>query len=109
MRAYTDCMSMKTTVLCALAAIVVVAGAVSGRQETSRVVPPPGLDPPAAGRTSDVAVLAGGCFWGVQGVYQHIKGVTNAVSGYTGGDKSTATYQHVGSGTTGHAESVGIT
>lgn len=73
------------------------------------MVPPPALDPPAAGRTSEVAVLAGGCFWGVQGVYQHVKGVTNAVSGYAGGDKSTAVYERVGSGTTGHAESVEIT
>ena len=73
------------------------------------MVPPPALDPPAADRTSEVAVLAGGCFWGVQGVYQHVKGVTNAVSGYAGGDKSTAVYERVGSGTTGHAESVEIT
>ena len=73
------------------------------------MVPPPAFDPPAAGRTSDVAVLAGGCFWGVQGVYQHVKGVTNAVSGYAGGDKSTAIYERVGTGTTGHAESVEIT
>ena len=78
-------------------------------QEPARAVPPPAFDPPAAGRTSDVAVLAGGCFWGVQGVYQHVKGVTNAVSGYAGGDKSTAIYERVGSGTTGHAESVEIT
>ena len=73
------------------------------------MVPPPVLDPPASGRTSEVAVLAGGCFWGVQGVYQHVKGVTNAVSGYAGGDKTTAVYERVGSGTTGHAESVEIT
>ena len=73
------------------------------------MVPQPSLDPPAAGRTSDVAVLAGGCFWGVQGVYQHVKGVTNAVSGYAGGDKSTAMYERVGTGNTGHAESVQIT
>ena len=73
------------------------------------MVPPPVLDPPASGRTSEVAVLAGGCFWGVQGVYQHVKGVTNAVSGYAGGDKSTAVYERVGTGTTGHAESVEIT
>ena len=73
------------------------------------MVPPPVLDPPASGRTSEVAVLAGGCFWGVQGVYQHVKGVTNAVSGYAGGDKTTAVYERVGTGTTGHAESVEIT
>ena len=54
-------------------------------------------------------MLAGGCFWGVQGVYQHVKGVSNAVSGYAGGESSTAQYEVVGSGTTGHAESVSVT
>ena len=54
-------------------------------------------------------VLAGGCFWGVQGVFQHVQGVTSAVSGYTGGEKSTAQYETVSSGTTGHAESVQVT
>src|SRR5271163_2259026 len=59
--------------------------------------------------TSEVAVLAGGCFWGVQGVFQHVVGVTSAVSGYTGGSKLTAHYEIVSTGTTGHAESVRIT
>ncbi len=54
-------------------------------------------------------VLAGGCFWGVQGVYQHTKGVTNAVSGYAGGNADMAQYRLVGTGTTGHAEAVQIT
>jgi len=53
--------------------------------------------------------LAGGCFWGVQGVYQHVKGVQKAVSGYAGGDAKTAHYEIVGSGMTGHAESVEVT
>src|SRR5215510_1522888 len=56
-----------------------------------------------------LAVLAGGCFWGVQGVFQHVNGVTNAVSGYAGGDKATANYETVGSGRTGHAETVRVT
>jgi peptide-methionine (S)-S-oxide reductase len=64
---------------------------------------------PAPGATSEVAVLAGGCFWGVQGVFQHVKGVTSAVSGYDGGNNETAHYQMVGTGTTGHAESVRVT
>lgn len=59
--------------------------------------------------TSETAVLAGGCFWGVQGVFQHVEGVRSAVSGYAGGEKSTADYETVSSGTTGHAESVKIT
>ena len=54
-------------------------------------------------------MIAGGCFWGVQGVFQHVAGVTNAVSGYAGGDKSTAHYDMTSNGTTGHAESVQIT
>jgi peptide-methionine (S)-S-oxide reductase len=73
------------------------------------VIPAPALDEPAGQATSEVAVLAGGCFWGVQGVYQHVKGVVGAVSGYAGGEKSTAHYERVSSGTTGHAESVQIT
>ncbi len=71
-------------------------------------MPPPAVDLPAGARTSDVAVLAGGCFWGVQGVYQHVTGVTSAVSGYAGGDERTAEYETVGGGRTGHAESVRI-
>src|ERR1700729_3469842 len=55
------------------------------------------------------AVLAGGCFWGTQGVFEHVKGVRQVLAGYAGGEKSTATYGSVGSGTTGHAESIQIT
>jgi peptide-methionine (S)-S-oxide reductase len=102
-------MRTKTTLFSAFTAAVLLAGSARGWQEPARPMSPPAFDPPAAGRTTEVAVLAGGCFWGVQGVYQHVKGVTNAVSGYAGGDKSTAVYERVGSGTTGHAESVEIT
>jgi peptide-methionine (S)-S-oxide reductase len=77
--------------------------------ETARVVPAPAVDDPAGPATSQVAVLAGGCFWGVQGVFQHVDGVTSAVSGYAGGAKETAQYEKVGSGRTGHAEAVRIT
>ena len=78
--------------------------------EEARAIPAPVADEAAApGATSEVAVLAGGCFWGVQGVFQHVKGVTSAVSGYDGGNKETAHYQMVGTGTTGHAESVRVT
>jgi peptide-methionine (S)-S-oxide reductase len=59
--------------------------------------------------TSETVLLAGGCFWGVQGVYQHLKGVTRAVSGYAGGAESTAHYEVVGTGRTGHAETVQVT
>jgi peptide-methionine (S)-S-oxide reductase len=77
--------------------------------ESAHVIAPPTIDGPAAQATSEVAVLAGGCFWGVQGVFQHVEGVTSAVSGYAGGAKDTARYELVGSGSTGHAEAVRIT
>ena len=76
--------------------------------DEGRMIPPPTLDEPAKA-DSEVAVLAGGCFWGVQGVFQHVSGVTGAVSGYAGGEKATAHYDQVGTGTTGHAESVKVT
>jgi peptide-methionine (S)-S-oxide reductase len=81
----------------------------SASQEKAHVIPPPTLDEPASQATSEIAVFAGGCFWGVQGVYQYTKGVTSAVSGYAGGQKNTAHYEMVGSGGTGHAESVQVT
>ena len=78
--------------------------------EVAVAIPPmageQGSDPSASRAT---AVFAGGCFWGVQGVFQHTKGVLNAVSGYSGGSKATASYQLIGSGLTGHAEAVQVT
>src|SRR6202035_3958151 len=72
--------------------------------------PKPALDQPmAATKGKEVAVISGGCFWGVQAVYQHTKGVISAVSGYAGGEKQTAHYESVGTGRTGHAESVSVT
>jgi peptide-methionine (S)-S-oxide reductase len=81
----------------------------STAEEAARVVPAPAADEATGASTSEVAILAGGCFWGVQGVFQHVEGVTNAVSGYDGGDASTAHYEMTSSGDTGHAESVKIT
>ena len=94
-----------------LVGLLAAAGFVATRStaEEARTVPPPALDEQANGKTSEVAVLAGGCFWGVQGVFQHVAGVTNAVSGYDGGAKATAHYDMTSTGTTGHAESVQIT
>ncbi|MEI9422560.1 peptide-methionine (S)-S-oxide reductase MsrA [Mesorhizobium sp. Cs1299R1N1] len=71
-------------------------------------IPPPAIDEKAS-PGSEKAIFAGGCFWGVQGVFQHVKGVSKAVSGYTGGAKDDAVYETVGTGRTGHAESVEIT
>jgi peptide-methionine (S)-S-oxide reductase len=75
--------------------------------EDAVVIPPPAQDR-LNGEGTQTAVLAGGCFWGVQGVFQHTKGVTSAVSGYAGGVKENAEYEKVGTGRTGHAESVQI-
>ena len=75
--------------------------------EDAVIVPPPGIDVQNANGIQ-TAVLAGGCFWGVQGVFQHTNGVVNAVSGYSGGSKANADYTMVSTGTTGHAESVEI-
>ena len=71
-------------------------------------VPAPAVDVAAGSRTSEVAILAGGCFWGVQAVYQHVTGVTSAVSGYAGGTEEDASYDLVSSGGTRHAESVRV-
>jgi peptide-methionine (S)-S-oxide reductase len=91
--------------------VAVAAAAVSTlRAETATPLPPPAHDAPLASAPgSATAVLAGGCFWGVQAVFQHVEGVTQAVSGYSGGSAETAEYRVVGSGRTGHAESVEVT
>ena len=85
----------------------------SAAAENAVKLPPPTLDIPAGAQaapaTRETAVFAGGCFWGVQAVFQHTRGVLNAVSGYAGGQKETASYASIGSGRTGHAESVQIT
>src|SRR5476651_2132256 len=75
--------------------------------ESATVVPAPAVDGTASAAT-ETAVIAGGCFWGVQGVFQHVDGVKNAVSGYAGGAKETAQYETVSTGTTGHAETVKV-
>jgi peptide-methionine (S)-S-oxide reductase len=84
-------------------------GSRAAMAEEARIIPAPTLDEPAAKEGARTVVLAGGCFWGVQGVFQHTKGVISAVSGYAGGDKGTAQYEKVTTGATGHAESVQIT
>jgi len=77
--------------------------------ESPVVISPPAIDNPKTPGPPQTAVLAGGCFWGVQGVFEHVRGVKKVVSGYAGGEQSTAEYETVSSGTTGHAESVKIT
>lgn len=80
-----------------------------GPSDDAVAIAPPAMDLAADANNLQTAVFAGGCFWGVQGVFQHVKGVESAVSGYAGGDADTASYETVGSGRTGHAESVKIT
>jgi len=77
------------------------------RAETAVALAPPALDE-QAGDCLETAVIAGGCFWGIQAVYQHVNGVANAVSGYAGGTEKDAAYYTVGSGRTGHAEAVKV-
>ena len=76
--------------------------------EAASVIAPPAVDSPKAKGPLQTAVLAGGCFWGVQGVFEHVRGVRKVVAGYDGGERATAEYDTVGSGGTGHAESVQI-
>ncbi|MES0096329.1 peptide-methionine (S)-S-oxide reductase MsrA [Mesorhizobium sp. M0019] len=97
--------ALAALILTAAAAVFWQTPAVSA--EDAVVIPPPAMDEKATAGT-EKAVFAGGCFWGVQGVFQHVKGVTSAVSGYAGGDKDTAVYEMVGTSRTGHAESVEI-
>jgi peptide-methionine (S)-S-oxide reductase len=101
--------NIKTTV----AALTLAACGLScqaGADALNKVIPAPALDTPAAEATGQqTAVLAGGCFWGLQGMFEHVQGVTKVVAGYSGGAKATAHYEMVGTERTGHAESVEIT
>jgi peptide-methionine (S)-S-oxide reductase len=102
--------SLSRLSLCAAAigalAVAAFAVAPSLAAEDAVIIPPPTASAPEAGIKT--AVLAGGCFWGVQGVFQHTAGIVSAVSGYSGGSKANADYEKVSTGTTGHAESVEI-
>ena len=92
----------------AAAGIISQCSAFSFGAEEAVVIPPPALDETTQAHSEKV-VFAGGCFWGVQGVFQHVKGVKKAVSGYAGGAANTAQYERVSEGDTGHAESVEVT
>ena len=104
----SSCGSMPIVVMAALLAGLVGAPAPAAAAESAVVIPAPVLDSPKAAGPLQTAVLAGGCFWGVQGVYEHVRGVRKVLSGYSGGDKATADYEAVSRGETGHAESVEI-
>jgi peptide-methionine (S)-S-oxide reductase len=90
------------------AILLATAGCSAAAAGGSKLVPAPALDTPSTAAV-ETAVLAGGCFWGVEGVFEHVKGVTSVVSGYAGGSKADATYAKVVTERTGHAEAVRIT
>jgi peptide-methionine (S)-S-oxide reductase len=98
--------------LSALLSVIMVSGAIACNAGDRQLpaVPNPAMDTAmAAAKAEQTAVLAGGCFWGIQAVFQHVKGVISATSGYSGGAAGTAQYELVSNGDTGHAESVKIT
>ncbi len=97
---------MKTPILTAATLGLLLSAA--GASDLDKKIPDPAADP-ANAAASETVVLAGGCFWGQQGVFEHVKGVTHVTAGYSGGAKETAFYPMVGTETTGHAESVQIT
>lgn len=104
---------MKKLGLVAVAIVVLMIYGLASRgfgAAAGAAVPSPVVDSPMATTSGrQTAVIAGGCFWGIQAVFQHVKGVINATSGYTGGSAKTAEYETVSTGETGHAESVQIT
>jgi methionine-S-sulfoxide reductase len=98
----------RNKILAGLAAMAALLGVPAHAAEDAVKIPAPALDQPVMAGGLQKAVVAGGCFWGVQGVYQHLKGVKNVLSGYSGGMRSTADYDSVSGGNSGHAESVEI-
>jgi peptide-methionine (S)-S-oxide reductase len=100
---------MKKTLL-AVVMVTLLLSCGANAEAVNKAIPAPDVDTPAAETAKpQVAVLAGGCFWGLQGMFEHVQGVTRVVAGYSGGAKATAHYEMVGTETTGHAESVEIT
>lgn len=97
-----------TIKILAAAALFAFGAGCANADETQKPLPAPAIDE-SASQPSETAVLAGGCFWGMQGVFQHVKGVTQVLAGYSGGDVPHPGYEQVSTGTTGHAESVKIT
>src|SRR5436305_12085653 len=91
----------------ALIALIAITIACYAKKEPSAAFPNPAVDTSiASAKRRQTAVFAGGCFWGIQAVFQHVKGVISATSGYSGGEAKTAEYETVSTGQTGHAESV---
>ena len=101
---------MRTWILASLGAAALIGRMVlvPAHAQDTKIVPAPAMDAAPASAPQTI-VLSGGCFWGVQGVFEHVRGVTRAVAGYAGGAPSTAQYETVSTGSTGHAESVQVT
>ncbi len=100
------CLFLSAAIILIVTAMV----ACSAATASATAIPDPALDAPlASAKGEQTAVLAGGCFWGVEAVFEHVKGVTDVRSGYSGGSAATAQYEKVSTGETGHAESVRIT
>jgi len=104
----TGCPSSHHAIFSAGLAVLLLLGPAPSWSAEAASLPPPARDEPAAAAGSETAVLAGGCFWGVQGVFQHVEGVERVVSGYAGGAADTARYETVSMGRSGHAEAVEI-
>jgi len=106
-------LNMQGKLFFALASVLLVGAALwLGRgvaAESAVKIPAPAFDASTPAAATETAVFAGGCFWGIQAVFQHTQGVVQAVSGYAGGDRASADYERVSSGRTGHAESVQVT
>ena len=100
----------KLVPVAALAAVAFLWLFAGARSSAAVALPAPAVDlPRATGPGRQTVVLAGGCFWGIEAVFRHVKGVTEATSGYAGGSAATAHYELVSDGNTGHAESVRVT
>ena len=101
---------VRSSIFAALALVVLMALLAGSSPAKNGLFPSPAVDSPKASQSGkQTMVVAGGCFWGIQAVFQHVKGVANATSGYSGGQANTAEYELVSSGQTGHAESVKVT
>jgi len=109
MKALFIIMKLITILTIAVAIGCSVVSSSSKTVDLNNIMPAPTPDKVAASKGLQTAVFAGGCFWGVEAVFEHVKGVTEVVSGYSGGEAKTATYDQVSDGDTGHAESVKIT
>jgi peptide-methionine (S)-S-oxide reductase len=100
---------LSSTLAIFLLGAAVACGTAAATDTTHVAIPDPALDSPLAAGGEQKVVLAGGCFWGVEAVFEHVKGVTDVKVGYAGGTAKTADYETVSTGKTGHAESVQIT